>query len=498
MSDNIDVNEALEQELQNDNDDGGDDSIPSLNIDAVVSSPPSASASNIDWLDTALDDTVVEASNVLVPKNKRGQFGSRDYLRNLALATEALDPKMGVPSHFVSTRDGETETGNQTRHEHIQEIFVSNIEKVEQARLRAEQYDMMDIFLVPSIRDKDAPKPSDMFNQDGKNMFVHWDSMSWKTVCLWQKAINKWAGDADRISNRWAQDFLYKSSTQDLRERVDSQYKALPAIYKGGVTYLFLMLKIMFHISRDTINALKKYLKLFEEKGLRRIRGENVVIAEKEINAVCSRLSEVNALPDETVVDVLTGLTNCSVPEFTKLFDYLLQGARVNALDMNGDLTGDDTLTQIKNIMSKAVDAYHALCTAGKWFVHSGRANVVICWNCGKEGHGCDDCKFPKNQEKIDENKKKFWENRDKPQQQQRKKWGENPENKQDNSGGSTDTPPTSVPEGVPDSSAGGANANAIMIDKDRIYAVFNHLERNTTNPETAEIAGALRDLLLG
>ena len=73
---------------------------------------------------------------------------------------------------------------------------------------------------------------------------------------------------------------------------------------------------------------------------------------------------------------------------------------------------------------------------------------------------------------------------------------GDTPENNQDlkdTLGESTDTPPTSVPEGVPD-----PRANAIVIDKDRIYAVLTHLERNTTSGETAEIAGALRDLFLG
>ncbi len=50
-------------------------------------------------------------------------------------------------------------------------------------------------------------------------------------------------------------------------------------------------------MSRDTITAIKKYLKYFEEKGLRRIQGENVVIAEKEIVAVCTCLNKVNVLP---------------------------------------------------------------------------------------------------------------------------------------------------------------------------------------------------------
>ena len=109
-------------------------------------------------------------------------------------------------------------------------------------------------------------------------MILHWDSINWKDVCRWQKCINKWASVEDCTSSRWAQSFLYKSSTQELRERVDTQYKSLPAVYKGGVTYLYLQLKIMFHMSRDTIIALKKYLKLFQEKGLCRICGENVCV----------------------------------------------------------------------------------------------------------------------------------------------------------------------------------------------------------------------------
>ena len=382
MSDNHEnIEETLERELNQD-EVSSEHGIPELNLEEVLSSAPTNSKkSKVGWLENALDDEIVEACTILVPKSKRGVFGSRDYLRNLAQATEALDPKMGVPSHFVSARDGETETGNQTRHEHIQETFVSNLEKVEQAMLRAEQYDFMDIFLVPSIRDKTAGKPCDIFNEDGKNMFVHLDSISWANVCLWQKTINKWAHVDDRTSSRWAQAFLHKSSTQDLHERVESQYKNLPSIYKGGVTYLYLQLKIMFHISRDTINALKKYIKIFQEKGLRRIRGENVVIAEKEINAVCSRLNEVHALPDETVIDVLEGLTNCSVPEFTDLFNFCLQSTRVHALSIDDDLTQEkDTLSQIRDIMTKAVEAYHALCTAVKWHVPStAGVNEVVC-----------------------------------------------------------------------------------------------------------------------
>ena len=104
-------------------------------------------------------------------------------------------------------------------------------------------------------------------------MFLHWYHMKWGNVCLWQKTLNKWSGDDDRTSIKWDQSFLYKSSTLELSERVDSQYTSLPAAFKGGVTYLFLQLKFMFHMSHDTVTALKKYLKLLEKKGLRRYPG---------------------------------------------------------------------------------------------------------------------------------------------------------------------------------------------------------------------------------
>ena len=159
---------------------------------------------------------------------------------------------------------------------------------------------------------------------------------------------------------------------------MDSQYKNLPNNLKGEVTYLYLQLRVMFYMSRDTINALKKYLKTFEEKGLRRIRGENVAVAEKEINAVCARLDENNALPEETVVDILTGLTRCSVPEFVEFFKFLLQAARAEVLELD-ETRVNDTKASVKGIMSKAVDTYHALCTAGKWYINHKRVSLVVC-----------------------------------------------------------------------------------------------------------------------
>ena len=46
----------------------------------------------------------------------------------------------------------------------------------------------------------------------------------------------------------------------------------------------------MFFMSQAIVNALKKYVKSFDNKGLCRIHGENVTVAEKEIVGVCMPL----------------------------------------------------------------------------------------------------------------------------------------------------------------------------------------------------------------
>ena len=70
----------------------------------------------------------------------------------------------------------------------------------------------------------------------------------------------------------------------------------------------------------------------------------------------------MGALSSKTVIDVLSGLTQCSVPDYAKLLNLMLQQAKAEALDTNDH--EDRTLKQLKAIISYAVDAYHSLCTA--------------------------------------------------------------------------------------------------------------------------------------
>ena len=192
----------------------------------------------------------------------------------------------------------------------------------------------MDICVAPLIWDKNAPHPSFMCNDDQCNLFLHCDSFIFENICLWQYCINKRCIGDDQVSSIWSQSFVYKSATTDFPDRFDSKYKDLSAHDKHWVTYLFHHAKMLFFRSYDTINALRKYLKLFEDM--------------KEDTGCMSPIKWSGTLVCETVNDMLTDMTNCSVSNFVKVFYFLLKQAKAKALDT--DTHEGDTLKQVKTI----------------------------------------------------------------------------------------------------------------------------------------------------
>ncbi len=103
------------------------------------------------------------------------------------------------------------------------------------------------------------------------------------------------------------------------------EYRNLNVCFRGAVTFAWMLCNKLFGLNWDTTAALVNFLKLFWNKGLRCYQGEKVALARKELLAVCSRLAEAKELPQETPIDLLTGLTLCLVDKFKTLFGQKLQ-----------------------------------------------------------------------------------------------------------------------------------------------------------------------------
>ena len=142
----------------------------------------------------APDSEIAREGGVILPKDKRGAVGSKDYKYNQTAATAAIEPKLGVAKHFVSSLDGETEEGNQTKTMYVQDIYVENLAKLEEINTRLIQYDMKRVFLISSLIARIDPTAvhhvADMWEDDEHDMLLCRDDIPWQTACYWQLSIN--------------------------------------------------------------------------------------------------------------------------------------------------------------------------------------------------------------------------------------------------------------------------------------------------------------------
>ena len=367
------------------------------------------------------------SANILCPISKRNANGPKMFEVYAKAATEPIEEKFGAENYMVVGMEA-VDSGDQIAQQYIQQRYVSNTAKLKEVYQRILDYDMFPIVRVPTTLISDDPQVpfSQRFGLVRVYLFSHAKSIPWKVVLVWQLAVNLQAMGPDHlVSSQWLYQFLHASCTPELRKIIDDMFMKLDHGYQGGIVYGWMLCNQLFKYNRDTAAALKKFIKLFETKGLRRYKGENVNLAREELLVVCERLSEVDDLPKETPVDILTGLTLCSVEEFRTLFESFLQDAKKQALLTLYEPEKVNILNEIQLILSNALEAYCTLCQSGNWNVpknhklhfagkRGDERKSNPCWNCGKLGCTPNTCKQPRDDAKIAENRRKYYEGRGK------------------------------------------------------------------------------------
>ncbi len=258
----------------------------------------------------------LEEVEIIVPKSSRGMVSSKENLLYQKLATEPIDHKFGVPSYPVTDKSV-AKDGDQTQHLLIHQQYVDTLSKIEAVKQQIVEYDMIDVTMVPvGVHDSSAVYVADMFQYDNAHILTAWNTISWKTTCTYQWAINTAMSDEDQFSSKWLKMLLYESCTTEMKEVLMLEYGNLDVCFRGGETFAWMLCNKLFGLNWNTTAALVNFLKLFWNKDLHCYQGENVALARKELLAVCSRLAEAKELPQEMPVDLLTGLTLCLVDQF--------------------------------------------------------------------------------------------------------------------------------------------------------------------------------------
>ena len=371
------------------------------------------------------DAEISQTQGVLVSKTDR-QPGTKEFRYIMTRAIEGISPKLGVPTYYISTAEGEADEGNETHDKYLQDQFAMDIAKIDAVDMCLHQYDLKRIFListlVPGLDISLVSDPASLWNDDQVDMLMWWERITWRQACLWQLTLNRRVpvGSEDHTTMDWALLLLYNSCTKDLRDQVGLKYDHLEPYYKGAVTYLWILLQCLFKTSRDQIQSLKKFLKVFAKKGLRKYPGESVVKAKVPLIAACKRLYAVGQLDDNATTDVLQAFTKCSVPKFVSVFSLMLQECeRANIIAGGPRIWGHSTvMDELTYVVSLAQELFGNIHRVHEWNVPKGGkgAHAAMtpaeqkCWNCEKPGCTPSTCSQPRDEARIAKNRKEYFD----------------------------------------------------------------------------------------
>jgi hypothetical protein len=220
-------------------------------------------------------------NQVIIPKSKRGTEGLNEYSNAYALATTALSPKLGAAKHFVTrSEDGEADLGN-ANDCNIQEQFVGNYPKIEDARKHSVSYDFIEIVLVRKVVDPTATDLWEKYDNETVTFFEDWTHLTIHQVKEWQSDVNRQGGNVNCRSSAWLLAFLCNSCAQELKDGIKDSFESLEPFERGGATYLYLIMAHMFQMTTDVVTALKSVMTKFSKDGIAKIKGGNVFLAAK-------------------------------------------------------------------------------------------------------------------------------------------------------------------------------------------------------------------------
>ena len=355
--------------------------------------------------------------DVMLRKEDYGVPGTTEFRKNMQMATAPLSNKFGVAKHKIMS--GASQDGDQNNYLSIERTIVSMIHRVKEGHNRSQSMDFMEICNLPKLEGNlESDMPEDWWDESETNVWIDFDKVDYETVLAWQYSINKRFSVENRIASRFLKEFVYNSSTDSLKEAVGPKYEKLPRNQRGGVIYTYLTLCEMFVMSREVKQAMLNFLDSFKKSGLTKYAGENVLLAASEVLGVCKRLDAVKSLQDEHVHDVLTGLAICNNSRFKGVFKLLAENADLGNIAILPSIDANATVIEaIEAVFEHGMGLHDKLCQAQQWNMAkkdggrkskylAGAAWVQKCWNCGKAGCNVGTCSEPKNQERINKNRK--------------------------------------------------------------------------------------------
>jgi hypothetical protein len=205
----------------------------------------------------------------------------------------------------------------------------------------------------------------------------------------------------------WAKSLMMNSCDALLIKQIDKKFENLSLFEQGGVTYIKLSLDKMFTISNTVVTTLQGFFENFSKDGIAKVPTEDFRVATEQLVAIAERLAEVSALLCECTVQLLEGLTKCSITIFRQTFSHLLVSEHLRQLPTLTSLHDSSCLGGIKKLCKEANDMFNGLNVSKEWNIPQ-KHYIDACFNCSDPDHGVPKCPKPIKQSRINSAKIKF------------------------------------------------------------------------------------------
>ena len=132
---------------------------------------------------------------VIIPKDKCDTEGLKEYSYAYAFVTTSMSPKLCTAKHFVTkNEDGDSDPGN-GNYRNIQEHFVGNYAKIEDAQKHSVSYNFMEILLVWKVLNPTAVNLYNKYGDETINLFKAWSDVNLQQVKDWPADVNSQGGN---------------------------------------------------------------------------------------------------------------------------------------------------------------------------------------------------------------------------------------------------------------------------------------------------------------
>jgi hypothetical protein len=285
-------------------------------------------------------------------------------------------------------------------------------------------YDMHDVFTIVILDSSGMPSGS-------KDLYSEYSEISIQQVADSNKWYKEWTDETEFASDNLnvTYNFMKHNVSDSLWEKTFEKYDQHTASERGGPLFFILMLNVLLSNTAEAARTLESRVKNFKITSL---RGEDVDRAVSLLRGALKRLNHIKksdaTWKADMTITLIKVLQTTSVDKFNAIFEGIERDRLVNEVLQQ---TGQKTVYDFEILFSLAGAAYRVHCEQETWtgvsttgdgigsaFMAGGGSdphskNFVkkepVCWNCG-EKHMLSDCKKPKNESRIAQNKNKMYE----------------------------------------------------------------------------------------